>query len=201
MLVLPAMTQDDWVAGEPCIMTPGEDKGMRLLLWMALGLPVPWKPQGLLRTNPSGLPIASVLGDREPSPKACEGGLNMPPCPLRYGDLGPGSPLASLCLEYTGKTSCCCGPHRSGEKCRCPAAIITLNGFLHSGWPSWVLFLIARGCVVGVMEVTPTRQKVAVSHLGCVSLLQGFPMRVYEPYGFVLDLGWVCEIVIGCHLR
>ncbi len=26
-LVLPAMMQDDWGTGEPCIMTPGEDRG------------------------------------------------------------------------------------------------------------------------------------------------------------------------------
>lgn len=184
MLVLPAMMQADWAAGEPCIMTPGEDRGMRLLLCMAPGLPVPWKPQGVLRTNPSGLPRASVRGDREPSLKACKGGLNMPPCP----------PLASLCLENAGKASSCCGPHGSGEKCRFPAAIIALNGFLHSGWPSWVLFLIARGCAAGVTEVTPTKREPlsVISGAERDAIAQGFLARAYEPPG-VFDRHWLCR--------
>ncbi len=122
-LVLPAMMQDDWGTGEPCIMTPGEDRGIRLLLCMAPEPPVPWKPQGVLRTNPSVLPRASVRGDREPSPKACKGGLSMPRCP----------PLTSLWRENAGKTSGCGGPHGSGEKLPLPRCHHRLE------WGSYIL--------------------------------------------------------------
>lgn len=84
VLVLPAIAQDGWAAGEPWSSMVGGERGVRLLPRMEPdpGLLAPGKPQGLFRGNPSGLPRGSALGDRGLSPKSWgleEGGLSMAP--------------------------------------------------------------------------------------------------------------------------